>query len=668
MATDLVRGLVGSLLLISSASAMGAAQVPINSFFTRHTYTQPRISPSGRFLAVVGPDPQDVESNLLDIVDLKNMTLFRSLKMATDPNIIFDTIRWVSDERLVVSTATRRAGGFDRPVLTGKVFTIDVEHNDLRLLQENKSGRSWTGYQILKILPDDPYHVITGSYSRWKSPRAYRIDLRGNRNQMLANWGQKNPNIRKLATSPLENGRLFADHEGQIRLAVGFDVATGAAQWSWRSTEASAWKSLPADLLDPAFDVGPVGATPDDKELYLLEYAPSDTLGLYRYNPATDTKALIYDDPRADIDRTDFYDGLIFGPEHKDIVAVITMPGRPHTVLLHKAGPAARILKAFGSGFPDKFSRIVSWTNDGSKAVVSVSAGRDPGTYYLVDAKTLHAKLLLKQRPDIDPVQMAPVEPIEFKSRDGATIHGYLTLPDGVQPKNLPMIVYVHGGPHGVRDQWEFDPMVQLLANRGYAVLQVNYRGSAGYGWTYEKTGFRHWGTTMQYDVIDGTRWAVKQGYANAKRICIFGGSYGGFAALRSSELAPDLYRCTVGYDGVYDLPMMFKKGDITWQSAGPYYLRYVLGTDMADLKDQSPVSHVGRLKSAIFLIQGGMDNRAPPAQVDELKAALDKAGKHYDYLYKANEGHGFTKLADQRELAQKLLDFFARNIGSSGG
>lgn len=670
MTTRLMRYLLTALLIFTSLD-VAAKQVPIDAFFTHNIYSQPRLSPTGRYLSIVAPDPEFPERNLLEIVDLKSMKLIHVFRVSTprDPfgnREVFERITWVSDQRLVFSTGFR-IGGFDQPVASGKIYAIDVDGGSIRLLQANKSWTEWTGYGVIGKFADDSRHVVTSSYSRWNPPQAFIVNVAGNNGTLAATWGTgKNPNAHRLVSSPLENGDLMVDHAGQVRVARGYDVPSGRSVWAYRDSGSDDWRRLPQDLYAPDLGVGPIGFTPGNDKIDLLEFAPTGTLGLYHYDPKADTKTLVYADADNDINEHFFSSGIMYGPWllGQRAFAVTLMPGRPKLVLLHKDGPGAKILKAFNSSFPHDYTRIVSWTYDGSEAVVSASGDRDPGTYYLVDSSTLHATPLFNLRPDIDSKDMASMKPITFKARDGMTIHGYLTEPQGATPDKLPMIVYVHGGPHGVRDEWGFEPWVQLLANRGYAVLQINYRGSAGYGWQYEKAGFRHWGTTMQYDVIDGTRWAIAHGIADSHRICIFGGSYGGFAALRSSELAPDLYRCTVGYDGVYDLPMMKKKGDITWFSAGRAYLDEVLGTDAADLADQSPVNHVDRLRGGLFLIQGGEDYRAPSEQVDELKAALDKAGKKYRYLYKPNEGHGFFLISDERELARKLLKFFDAYIG----
>ncbi|HET7307865.1 MAG TPA: alpha/beta fold hydrolase, partial [Gammaproteobacteria bacterium] len=606
---------------------MAAPPTPISDFFTRHTYSKPALSPSGRYLAVLAPVRGDPDRNQLDIIDLQKMKAYRTFSL--DGRQIFSRFAWASDDRIVLSTAIR-IGAFDEPFSTGMIYVIDVQGDRLRLVQQSPTLLSYTHYRIANLLPDDPDHAITVSSSQNRRPHAFLVDLEHRDSSLLAAQPRRvNQLAREIAASPLKTGTLETDHAGKVRLARGYDKATEAHVWSYRDGNSDPWKRMPAKLLDPALGAQPIGFAPDNKDIYLLEFGDSgaQTLGFYKFNPDTGRKQLVYDNPDADVE------GVMYGPEDGRAVALTLTPGRPQIVLLHKDGPAARILKGFSASFPGEFPAIVSWSRGGSEAIVEISSARDSGRFYLVDTRTLKAKFLFKQRPTINPGDMAPVKPIKFKARDGMIIHGYLTLPLNKPARNLPMIVFVHGGPHGIRDDWSFNPWVQLFANRGYAVLQVNYRGSSGYGRKYAEAGFHHWGTTMQYDVIDGTHWAIKQGYADAKRVCIFGGSYGGFAALRSSELAPDLYRCTVGYDGVYDLPMMFSKGDVPQFSSGRHYLHRVLGDDMATLKAHSPVSHVGRLKSALFLIEGGEDRRAPPAQVEELKAALDKIGKPYQYL-----------------------------------
>lgn len=269
--------------------------------------------------------------------------------------------------------------------------------------------------------------------------------------------------------------------------------------------------------------------------------------------------------------------------------------------------------------------------------------------------------------PWIKPVQMAQMAPITVAARDGLALHGYLTSPPGQQgANNLPLVVFVHRGPYGIRDHWRFDPYVQMLTSRGYAVLQVNYRGSGGYGYDFERNGFREWGGRMQDDVTDATRWAVAQGVADPRRVCIFGGSYGGYAALEGVVKKPDLYRCAIGYVGIYDLRPMYTCGDIPQSEFGENYLKMVLGEDESVLWDRSPIAHLDRLKAKVMLVVGGSGARVPPVQGENLNAALDKAHIQHEWLYQRTEGHGFYDEKNVVGLFEKIAAFLDRNIGAA--
>jgi dipeptidyl aminopeptidase/acylaminoacyl peptidase len=224
-------------------------------------------------------------------------------------------------------------------------------------------------------------------------------------------------------------------------------------------------------------------------------------------------------------------------------------------------------------------------------------------------------------------------------------------------------VVMPHGGPHGVRDWWEFDWEVQLLANRGYAVLQVNFRGSGGYGRDFEAAGYGEWGAKMQDDVTDATRWAIEQKIAPADRTCIYGISYGGFAALMGAAREPELYRCAIGYAGVYDLELMWESGDVPDSRRGRAYLERVLGTDVAKLRAQSPVHNAQNIKAPVLLIHGKADGRADYEHAQRMKAALEKNNKKVEWLSLGREGHGIYDENTRREVYERILQFLDANL-----
>ena len=342
------------------------------------------------------------------------------------------------------------------------------------------------------------------------------------------------------------------------------------------------------------------------------------------------------------------------------------MDGKLRTAFFDANGADARLYRSLEAAFPGNAIRITSRTSDGKLVLVEVKNDRNPGDFYVFDTVAKKAEHLVSRRDWFDPETMAEVKPFHFKARDGMLLFGYLTMPHGAG-KNLPMVVLPHGGPFGVADGWEFDTEPQLLAAAGYAVLQVNYRGSTGHGRAYQRAGMLQWGGKMQDDVTDATHWAIDQGIADSHRICIYGASYGGYAALMGAAKEPTLYKCAAGYVGVYDLPMMFGKGDIMQSYSGKAYLHDWLG-DPSTLGKVSPVNLAGQIKVPVFLAAGGQDERAPIAHSEKMEKALRAAGVPVETLYFRTEGHGFYVQEHQQQFYTKLLAFLDRNIGAGTG
>jgi len=473
--------------------------------------------------------------------------------------------------------------------------------------------------------------------------------------------------VKVVTESPVDSGSFLADAEGHVRVAWGRRNSDGSRQLFYRDADDSAqWRDLSALYkgADPAdYDTGPLQMAQDGKTFYWHGRTPETTLGLFQVDPADASLKLLYSDPVFDTET------IIYGDypddDHK-VLAVETYPGLPELHVIDGKDHETAVLLALRQAFAGQYVDITSAAQDGTSMVVAVSSDHNPGDYYLFNAKTLKADWLFSRLEDIDPDKMADMQAVSLKSRDGLALYGYLTAPQGKPRKDLPLILLPHGGPHNVRDFWGWDPEAQFFANRGYAVLQVNFRGSGGYGLKFQSLGYRNWGTTMQDDLADAVQWAVAQGIADPGRICIFGASYGGYAALENPIRYPQLYKCAAGYVGVYDLSLEAKYGDVHRSASGRNYLEIVRGNNTAELKQYSPVYNADKITVPVFIAYGGRDVRVVPDNAKELMAAMDAAGKKYEVLFDPYEIHGFGKPADKFELYTRLAQFMDANIGDA--
>lgn len=297
--------------------------------------------------------------------------------------------------------------------------------------------------------------------------------------------------------------------------------------------------------------------------------------------------------------------------------------------------------------------------------IVSYNRDDGPAAYYLYDRKKQTEKLLFMSETRLEGLQLASMKPISFISRDGLTIHGYLTMPVGIPTKNLPTVLLVHGGPWA-RDTWGFNPQVQWLANRGYAVLQVNYRGSRGYGKNFLKAGNKEWGGKMQEDLVDATQWIVKQGLADPKRIAIMGRSYGGYAVLAGLTFTPDLFAAGVDIVGPSNLSTLLK-------SIPPHFapMKAMFSQRVGDpeseadlLKSRSPLFFVDRMKVPLLIAQGGNDPRVKQAESEQIVEAMRKANKPVEYILYPDEGHYFLRPENRIHLNAVIETFLGKHLG----
>lgn len=641
----------------ASVNTVAHGSIPIGDFIRQPDFSKVTLSPDGRYLAAVVPQPDNPYGNLIGVIDVKTGKILHVLRSGRS-SLIADYF-WASDHRIVATVATQQ-GGLDTPMLTGELFAIDADGSDQIDLFGYRAGGMPNGGMIPAVQRRDAYAQLIGAdpvaenriliavndftQSRQGSyTSAEVLDVRNGRTVSQGN-------------SPVPNAQFIADHLGQVRVAYANNDYSGDEVWL-RASAHDAWTVL-NDPAQSGMDFVPIGFDRDNRKLYVRMAHGDRPDAIEWLDIASHTFHSLYQGHFANPGE------LLATADGLDYYAVITQDGERKLFYFDGSNPETQWSKALAASFPGQLAYFSSFTRDGKHAVVTVVSDRNPGDYYLFDVDTHRAHRVFSAMPGIDPKQMRPMQPIALTTRDQLLLHGFLTLPAGQPP--FPMVVLPHGGPHGIADQWHFDPEAQLFANRGYAVLQINYRGSGGYGSNFMSRGFRQWGLSMQDDLTDATRWAIQQGYADAARICIYGASYGGYAALEGAVREPDLYRCAIGYDGVYDLRVQLSRSDTEQTDRGDAYLKLALGADPDDLLRRSPLSGVPRIKADVLLLHGGEDPRAPFEHFQEMVKALQENGKHVETLVEPDEGHGFFLPEHREEAYEKIIDFIDRHIGAN--
>jgi len=459
-----------------------------------------------------------------------------------------------------------------------------------------------------------------------------------------------NSSMRRIAQLPSGAGEVLLDDEDQARYAWG--MTEYYEQFlAYKAPKSLEWVEL-LKMPYPGGMLEPIAFTDDGSSILALDNRDGGTKAVVKASLDLSRVETIYRDPVADVlDIKIDKDGNAY--------AFVAGIGKPELHYLDPNHERAGVTQSLQATFPESRVEIVNATSKGSLQVIHVSSDRNPGFYYLFDKDAGGLIPFSGMRPWVDQELSGRVEPIEFKARDGLHITGLLTIPPG-QTEALALVVNPHGGPHGPFDAWGYDKQSQFLASRGYAVLQVNFRGSGGFGADFEAAGFREWGRKIQHDIIDATRYVVKNFPIDPERIAIMGGSFGGYSALQASIIEPDLYKAAIGVVGVYDFSLMYSAGDIRGRFSGRRYLEKALGKDKDEFAEFSPIQRVGELKAPVLLIQGEEDDRAPVVHANKLAAELKRRGHPHEYVVIANEGHGFYKPENRvrhLELMERFLD-----------
>jgi dipeptidyl aminopeptidase/acylaminoacyl peptidase len=410
---------------------------------------------------------------------------------------------------------------------------------------------------------------------------------------------------------------------------------------------------------DPAWAVERVAA--DNETLYLLTHDSTDTNALQTYNLKTQVLGPVLFQAPADGEINE----VLCSYDRSKLYGVLYTTDKSSYHWFDDS--RARLQARIDDALPGTFNQVISETPDEKVLVIHSGSDIAPGAYYLLDLRRTALMPVGQYNPFIKPAQMRPMQPITYTARDGLVVHGYLTLPAGANGKLVPLILNPHGGPYGIRDEWGFNPEVQFLANRGYAVLQVNYRGSGGYGQKFLLAGKHEWGRKMQDDLTDAVHWAIDQHIADPERVAIYGASYGGYAALAGVTFTPDLYQCGVNYVGVSDLAVLNRHTYGGDRETDIYFADWV-ENDVKSMRERSPVNFVERIRVPTLHAYGENDPRVDIDNWKELKAQLDKFHKPYEYLRVDAEGHGFRKEENSVKFYRAMEKFLDANIGAYPG
>lgn len=642
------RNLYVSILLSAIFSLLSpfnvvAKTIPIESFTKKAQFDQVKLSPDGNYLAVTVPQE---DRNALAIFDRKTMKPTYVYRYQEDNYV--SNFYWVNNERLVITRSFRRKS--DEQLYTqGQIFAGNIDGTKADIIfgfaagfkkggssRLNKnSGPDRAFGAIQHLLPDDPDHIIISARHMdhdYDSPvRILKLNVYSGKKKLITR-------------TPFGNMRIGLNSKGEPVFTTGVDEDGKERKFFMIDRK---WHEIEKD--SPLYDYNFLSINTKVDKLYLESHLDGKTDALYEYDFDSKDIKLIFNHPISDVHT------YIREPTTRTIVGAEVMPDEFEYHYFEPDNEYAKIHMALAKALQGNDISITSRTNDLNELIVRVQNDKNPGDFYLFNRKSNQLQYMLSKKRWLDPELLSERLPINFKARDGKTIYGYLTKPlNSSQP--VPLVTYVHGGPYGISDTWFFDTTPQLLANRGFAVLQVNYRGSGGYGLDYEEVAYKKRHSLIQEDIIDGTRWAIARTDISNKA-CIMGWSFGGYSALMSPLIEPDLFQCSIAAAGVYDAQYQEDEADygrIRSVAEGAAAKKY--GKDEQLLKEESPLSYIDNLKTPILIVHGGKDRRVPPEQAEKLRRELDKRNLTYEWLFKEREGHGFYNEENRIEFYEKSL------------
>ena len=618
--------LIAAMSFVASAPAQTPipSKIPLRDFFRNPETTAYQLSPSGDYIAFLKP----YENRLNIWVQRRQGGEPTRITSVTDRDI--SSFSWKGDKYLLYA---KDNGGDENYHL----YAADRDGQAVRELTPFEGVK----VRIVDDLEDNPTDLIIEMNKRNKEIfDAYRLNV-------------ETGDMKVVAENPGNISGWMTDHDGNLRVATTTDGVNTSLLY--RQTDQDPWKPILTTSFKETFD--PQFFTFDNQNLYGVSNLGRDKSAVVEFDLGSgkETKVL-YENPEVDVS------GLAYSRKRKVLTSAFYTTSKTERHFFDKQ--AEELYDRLEQKLPGYEVLVVSTNKNEDLFIVRTLSDRSLGAFYLYDLKSGELTKIADRNPWLHEDQLAEMKPIEYQSRDGLTIHGYLTLPKGRDPKNLPVVVNPHGGPW-VRDAWGFNPEVQFLANRGYAVLQVNYRGSTGYGRKFWEASFKQWGGTMQDDITDGVHWLVSQGIADPKRVAIYGGSYGGYAVLEGLTKNPDLYAAGVDYVGVSNLFTFLKTVPPYWK---PYLdmMYEMVGnpqTDKSWFEAHSPALNADKIKAPLFVAQGAKDPRVNINESNQIVEALKKRGVDIQYMVKPNEGHGFHNEENRFDFYEAMEAFLSKHL-----
>ena len=609
------------------SSTTAVELIPRNTLFGNPDKASPQISPDGTRMAYLAP----VNGVLNVWVGTIGRDDYRPVTQDTERGVRF--YAWAADNRHILYI--QDTGGNEN----WRLYASSLESGQTRDLTpfENVQARI---VERDKHFPDE---LLVGlNKDNPQVHDVYHLDLPSGELTLIT----KNPgNIVGWVT----------DANFRVRGALAMD-ASGNTELLVRENVQADWVKLITWEPEDNQSSGPVGFTLDGQSLYLLDSRGVNASRLVKMDIASGSTSVIAEDPQYDVSN------VMTHPDTHEIQAVAFDKDRLEWRVLDDS------IKAdfdYLRGLHRGDFTITSRNDADDTWIVAYNVDNGSVPYYAYDRKTRTATFLFYIQPALNKYTLATMEPIEFTARDGLTIHGYLTLPPWGNGRNLPMVLNVHGGPWA-RDSWGYRADAQWFANRGYACLQVNYRASTGYGKAFMNAGDKEWGGKMHDDLVDAVQWAVKQGIADPHKVAIFGGSYGGYAALVGATLTPDLFCCAVDIVGPSNIITLINSVPEYWKPAIAIFHQRVgnPATEEEFLKSRSPLFKVDQIKIPILIGQGANDPRVKQAESEQIVAAMQSKGIPYEYMLFPDEGHGFAKPDNRLKFFAAAEKFLAKYLG----